>query len=165
MIEYIDARHALNHAYAIRARGEALRGTLGIKAPGGDWTAQEWLAHASFVIKGMEDAAHGPYRWAIQAYLTYEPVERERAVSMLAPRVNCPSRSFNAYSLARWAEGSNDRQDWEYWMGITGKARRTLSRWQKDCAKQAKHFMDMGLDMATDHFVESGICQSAEQVA
>lgn len=160
MIEYIDARQAINHAYAIRARGESLRGTLGGREPGGDWTTQEWLTHAAYILRGMEDAAHGPYRWAIQAYFTFDQIERERAVAMLAPRVNCPSRAWNAYSLARWAENDHDRQDWDYWAGITGRSRRTLSRWQKESADQARRFRDMGLEMTTARFAECGICMS-----
>ena len=159
---YYDARDALSHAYRILARGESLRGTLADLPPGGDLTAQEWIVHATYIVKGMQFAVDGPYRRAIEASFAFDPVAREKACNLLAPRIECPSRAFAAYVLPRWAIGTNESPDWQQWTGITRKSQRTLQRWNKECCDQATHFLKVALNMTTDHFRDSGICVTAD---
>jgi hypothetical protein len=155
---YLDAKDALSHAYRILARGESLRGTLADLPPGGDLTAQEWIVHATYIVKGMKYAAHGPYCRAVEARYSRITIDVQRAVDLLAPAIECPSRAFNAYVLHRWATGKNDRTDWVRWTGITGKGRRTLEGWQMEIRKRAEHYLDVGLSRTTDHFRDCGIC-------
>ncbi len=89
MIQYGDAHAALLHAYRIRAHMEATPPSLGGYTGGGGAPLQEWIAHASFIVRDMRDYLTTPDREAVECFYSSDNLEIAAAARILAGEI-CP---------------------------------------------------------------------------
>lgn len=163
-MRYPDAHSALRHAYDIQGRSESVRGTLGglTSPPGGEFTHQEWIAHAGLITGALRIAVNGPRYHAVVSRMTNDPVQADRHISILAAHEPCPSRYFALYAATRWAVNTNVAHDWEHLTSKTSRGQRTLERWLQRACQRFGGWYSAGLQDADNHFYNVGITEAPE---
>jgi len=159
-----SAEEALRCAYSTIAKKElGLRGTLADPG-GGELSPAEQMAQAAMIINTVRDRIGDPFRCAIGGAMMVWvdwPSRNEKYAHLkaLANWVTCPNNSYKMHCLAMWS-GLHQPDD-KRWSERIGVTTRTLYRWREGkesgVTRQADHFLKVGLNVATDVFIEVGI--------
>jgi len=160
---FASAEDALRHAYHTIAKKEiGLRGTLGIGG-GGELSPAEQMAQAAMIINVVRDRVGYPFTHAIQGAMRIavdSPSRDEKYghLKILARLIDCPNRKYKMQCLGAWS--GVHKPDDRRWAKRIGVTTRTLYRWrdgENGVTRQADHFLNVGLNIATDLFQENGI--------
>ena len=139
-----------------------MRGTLGIGG-GGELSPAEQMAQAAMIINVVRDRVGYPFTHAIQGAMRIavdSPSRDEKYghLKILARLIDCPNRKYKMQCLGAWS--GVHKPDDRRWAKRIGVTTRTLYRWrdgENGVTRQADHFLNVGLNIATDLFQENGI--------